>query len=105
VAQLSHQSDSMLSLYRALINLRNANAALNSGGVEKVASNGSVLRYERFDQEQRFAILLNLSQAREVATVDSGAIVVSTHLDRTGEVVVTNLSLRPFEGVVVQFGN
>jgi len=105
VAQLSHQSDSMLSLYRALINLRNANAALNSGGVEKVASNGSVLRYERFDQERRFAILLNVSQAREVATVDSGAIVVSTHLDRTGEVVVTNLSLRPFEGVVVQFGN
>jgi alpha-glucosidase len=102
VERLSAQSDSTLSLYRALISLRNANAALNSGRVENVASDGRVLRYERFDQEQRFAILLNLSQTREVAAVEPGEMVVSTHMDRNGEAVASNLSLRPFEGVVVK---
>jgi alpha-glucosidase len=102
VATLSTQGDSMLSLYHALITLRNANAALHSGGVEEVASDGRVLRYERFDREQRFAIMLNLSQTREVASVGSGEIVVSTHMDRSGEGVASNISLRPFEGVVVK---
>jgi glycosidase len=50
VATLSGQSDSVLSLYRTLIGLRNGNAALNSGRVEGVASNGHVLRYERVDE-------------------------------------------------------
>ncbi len=49
-ATLSGQSDSVLSLYRTLIGLRNSNAALNSGRVEKVASNGRVLRYERIGE-------------------------------------------------------
>jgi alpha-glucosidase len=104
VEKLSSNGESMLSLYHDLIRLRNANAALNSGGVEQVASNGRVLRYERFDGEQRFAILLNLSQAREVAQVDAGQIVACTHMDRSGERVASNLSLRPFEGVVVKVG-
>ena len=65
VATLSSQSDSMLSLYRTLIGLRNANPALHIGRVESVASNGKVLRYERVDGEQRFAIVLNLSESAE----------------------------------------
>ncbi len=102
VDTLSRQRESMLGLYRALISLRNANTALNSGRVAQVSSNGSVLRYKRIDLEQRFLIVLNLSQAREVAPVDSGEIAVSTHMDRGGESVGGNLSLRPFEGVVIQ---
>ena len=47
VAALSGQGDSMLSLYRELIRLRNSNAALHAGAIENVASNGHVLRYER----------------------------------------------------------
>jgi alpha-glucosidase len=104
VATLSDQGDSMLSLYRALIRLRSANAALHSGRVALVTSNGRILGYERIDEEQRFAILLNLSQTREAAPVDEGQIVASTHMDRTGEAVASNLALRPFEGVVVKLG-
>jgi alpha-glucosidase len=104
VATLCTRQDSMLSLYRALISLRNANAALHSGRVEQVASDGRILRYERIDQEQRFAILLNVSQAHEVASVAPGEIAVSTHMDRIGESVAGNLSLRPFEGVVIKMG-
>jgi alpha-glucosidase len=102
VATLSRQSDSVLSLYRTLIGLRNANAALNIGRVEGVASNGKVLRYERVDGEQRFSIMLNLSEGSEEAAVDVGHIVASTHMDRSGEVVASTVLLRPFEGVLVK---
>ena len=54
----------MLSLYRTLIGLRNSNTALNAGRVENVSSDGNVLRYDRFDEKQRFAILLNLSDGQ-----------------------------------------
>ena len=101
VATLSGQGDSVLSLYRALISLRNSNAALHAGAIENVASDGRVLRYERVDGEQRFAVLLNLSEGKEEASVAGGQIVVSTYMDR-GEAVASRLSLRPFEGVVVK---
>ncbi len=102
VAALSGQSDSMLSLYRALIGLRNGTAALNSGRVEGVASDGNILRYERVDGGQRFAILLNFDQSQEEAPIGGGKIVVSTHMDRSGDAVEARVSLRPFEGVVIK---
>jgi alpha-glucosidase len=102
VATLSIQNASILSLYRALIRLRNANTALNSGSVEQVSSNSRILRYQRVDQDQRFAVLLNLGQGREVTAVEPGRIVVSTQMDRDGEAVGSNISLRPFEGVVIR---
>ena len=92
----------MLSLYRALIGLRNCTAALNSGRVEGVASNGRILRYERVDGGQRFAILLNFNQSQEEAPVAAGHIVASTHVDRAGDAVESRVSLRGFEGVVIQ---
>jgi alpha-glucosidase len=101
VAALSGQSDSILSLYRKLIDLRRSYAALNTGAVENVASDGNVLRYERFDGEQRFAVLLNLGEAKEEPALASGEIVCSTLMDRSGETAA--VSLRPFEGVVVRF--
>jgi alpha-glucosidase len=92
----------VLSLYRRLIRLRNGNAALNSGGVEGVSSKGNVLGYERVDGEQRFSVLLNFNDRREEAPIGGGRIVASTHMDRSGEVVEGNVSLRAFEGVVVK---
>jgi alpha-glucosidase len=102
VATLAGQGDSMFSLYRALIGLRNSNAALHSGTMENVASNGRVLRYERTGEGERFSVLLNLSEGTEAAASAAGNVVVSTHMDRSGEGVGANLSLRPFEGVVVR---
>ena len=102
VATLSTQSDSVLSLYRALIRLRNENAALHSGRVELVASDGRILRYERFEGEQRFSVLLNLSQSAEEAPSATGQVLLSTHMDRSSEAVEQSISLRPFEGVIVK---
>src|ERR1700744_3722315 len=97
VATLSNQSDSILSLYRTLIGLRNSNAALNSGRVEGVASSGQILRYERVDDGQRFVILLNFNESQVEAPIGSGTIVVSTHMDRSGDAVASRISLRGSE--------
>jgi hypothetical protein len=75
---------------------------LNSGRVAGVASDGGILRYERVDDGQRFAILLNFNQSQEEAPIGGGHIVVSTHMDRSGDAVESRVSLRPFEGVVVR---
>jgi alpha-glucosidase len=102
VAVLSGERASVLSLYRRLIGLRNGNAALHCGGVEGVASKGNVLGYERVAGEQRFSVLLNFNEGGAEGMVGDGEIVVSTHLDRSGEAVKGNVSLRGFEGVVVR---
>jgi alpha-glucosidase len=102
VATLSSQSDSVLSLYRTLISLRNSNAALNTGQIEEVASKSNILRYQRSDGEQRFAILLNLSESHGEAPIAVGHVLASTHMDRSGEAVESSLSLRPYEGLVVK---
>ncbi len=92
----------MLSLYRALIRLRNGTPALNSGRVEGVASHGRILRYERVDEGERFAILLNFNQSQEEAPIAAGHIVVSTHMDHSGDAVESRVSLRGFEGLVIK---
>lgn len=101
VASLSAQRDSILGLYRTLIRLRRANEVLISGCLEGVAANGPVLRYERRNEQQHFAILLNLGHAQEEATVAHGHIIVSTYLDREEELIDGKVFLRPSEGLVV----
>jgi alpha-glucosidase len=102
VATLSNQSDSILSLYRTLIGLRNSNAALSTGTVENVAGDGNLLRYERSDGKQRFAVLLNLSEVEAEVTVQSGELVCSTHMDRSGPTAGSSIALRPFEGILIE---
>jgi alpha-glucosidase len=101
VASLFGQRDSILSLYRTLIRLRRANEALISGRLEGVAANGRVLRYERRNEQQHFAILLNLGHAQEEATFTHGHIIVSTYLDRENEMIDGKVFLRPSEGLLV----
>ena len=100
VAALSRQGNSMLSLYEALIALRNGEAALNSGGVSDIRSDGNILRYERVG-ERRFAVLLNFGAGVQEVESCAGRIVASTHMDRGDEGVGLRILLRPFEGVVV----
>jgi alpha-glucosidase len=101
VENLSGQRDSILSLYRTLIRLRRANEALISGRLEGVAANGPVLRYDRRNDEQHFAIILNLGHAQEEAPLTHGHVVTSTFLDRDGERIDRKVSLRPSEGLIV----
>ena len=101
VANLSWQKDSILRLYQALIRLRRSNEALISGRLEGVVANGNILRYERRDDRQHFAILLNLGHEQEEISLERGRIIVSSYLDREDDLFERNVSLRSSEGLIV----
>jgi alpha-glucosidase len=98
---------SLLALYRVLLALRRAEPALSVGGYAPVATAGSeVLAYERWDNAagRRLLVALNLGgHAHELPTTATAGrqVLVSTHLDRSGEPVGGALHLRPDEGVVI----
>jgi alpha-glucosidase len=101
VANLSRQRDSILTLYRKLIRLRRSNEGLVSGRLKGVVANGNILRYERSNDGQHFAILLNLGHEEEEINLERGRIVVSTYLDREDDLFERNVSLRSSEGLIV----
>ncbi|MBV9582107.1 MAG: DUF3459 domain-containing protein, partial [Chloroflexi bacterium] len=94
---------SMLSLHRRLIELRRRTAALSMGAYSGVYGDEDVLVYERSAGDERVRVALNLSHAaRSLAWAEPRAqVVVSTHLDRDGD-VGESLDLRADEGVVIR---
>ena len=103
VAAETEDPRSMLSLHRRLIALRRELPALSVGTYTKLHTDDHILAYERQFGEQRLRAVLNLShEARELEWLESGwHILLSTHLDRDGE-VGSQLELRPDEGLVLR---
>src|SRR4051812_36417774 len=103
VAELQQEERSILHLYKALIKLRKATPALHSGDYAPLRSRNDILCYERFSDQEKFTIALNLTHdARRLEGVGDGNIVLSTWLDRSGEALTGNELLRPDEGIIVR---
>ena len=68
---------SMLHLYRALLRLRRARAALTVGDIRLLEAPDGVLAYERVDGDDRLRVLLNLT-GEDVALAWSGDPLLST---------------------------
>jgi alpha-glucosidase len=108
VAAQRDDAKSILALYRRLIALRRAEPALEVGRFELVETQGEVLAYVRRSRrgESDFLIALNLgAQPRRVPLPRphaSGAIALSTHLDRADERIGGALELRGDEGAIVR---
>ncbi len=104
VAVLRNDPRSMLSLHRALLTLRRTDAIIRDGHFVPAGFNEHVVAFTReLEGEQRF-IALNFSstpQRLRLAGGATGTVLLSTHLDRTGRAVATDVDLRPNEGVVV----
>jgi alpha-glucosidase len=67
---------------------------------------GDLLAYSRRLGTQRFLVALNLGNDPHAVSFESaiggrGRIVISTHLDRDGEIMDGDLNLRANEGVVI----
>jgi len=96
---------SMLSLYRLLLQLRRSYPALSVGEYEPVAATRDLLAYLRRAQGERILVALNLGSEPYSLSIDSlgpmGQILLSTHMDRSHERVVSSIGLRPDEGVIV----
>jgi alpha-glucosidase len=96
---------SMLSLYRRLLRLRRSYSALSVGEYEPVAATGDLLAYLRRAPGERVLVALNLGAEPYSLSIDSlgstGQILLSTYLDRSNELVVGRIDLRPDEGVIM----
>ena len=105
VVNLEADARSILSLYRALIDLRRKLPALVTGGYEPVTAEGDILLYRRRSDGATVTIALNLGA--EPVSVTSAAIgpdneiLLSTFLDREGEKIEGGLDLRGNEGVII----
>jgi alpha-glucosidase len=102
VAAQRRDAHSILSLYRALMALRDEEPALLAGSYEIEAVEGDVLAYRRRLRDRRLLVALNLSDAcGGIGLPGLGEIRLSTWLDRQGELVRDRVKLRPAEGVIL----
>ena len=98
---------SMLSLYRGLIELRRGEPALEVGRFEPVEAH-DLLAYIRRARggEADFLVVLNLTPDgrifRRPEELGAGSIVLSTYLDRQGEPLTNELTVRGDEGIVMR---
>lgn len=105
VAAEREDAHSILALYHQLIALRRAEPALQIGGYTAVAASGDLLAYVRDFTDQRFLVALNLGgdvQTLPLNKIGTGTVVLSTGLDRDGEVARDQLEVRGDEGVIVR---
>jgi alpha-glucosidase len=72
------------------------------GVIEAVGAEGKILRYERSQGNDRFAVALNLAHEPARVLHPSGRVLLSTYLDRAGEDADKSVSLRADEEIIVQ---
>jgi alpha-glucosidase len=105
-ANLAADTHSILNLYRALIDLRKNAPELALGSYAPVAAAGDLLAYKREHAGKEVLVVLNLGGnpcSIQPGTIGySGEILLSTHLDRTGETLSDGLDLRGNEGLIVR---
>jgi alpha-glucosidase len=106
VAAQLREADSILNLYRWLIQLRRSQPALQVGTYKPVRSAGETLCYLRGVKGQAYLIGLNLGPTDASITLPSGLtagrIIRGTMIGREGESVNTSLVLRGDEGLIVE---
>jgi alpha-glucosidase len=101
VAVEDRDPQSMLRLYRRLIDLRRSSAALSAGAYRTIHVDDDVLVFARTHGDEEVVVALNLSgeaQALPTAVGQRRRVVLSTHLDDGGEPT----QLRPDEGLILR---
>jgi alpha-glucosidase len=108
VAVQNDDPASMLNLYRQLLKVRRNTPALVQGTYRSLdVEHEDCFVYLREHPEGSRLIALNFTDQPRSLSVPYGdhvGIALSTHLDRTEEVSLSELSLRPHEGIIVEVG-
>jgi len=103
-----HDPRSILTFYSQLIKVRRGERALEVGRFEPLEAGGDLLAFTRRDGDSAFLIALNFGLKSEVINFSDkapeGRVVLSTHLDRSGDHVHGELHLRPEEGLLLRLG-
>jgi len=101
VAAESVDSDSVLALYRKMLELRRLYPALHAGDISEVSAADGVLVYLRRSGEQRIQVLLNMTADERWPKCLRGEMLANSHLDLVGSLVSDYVQLRPDEAVVI----
>jgi alpha-glucosidase len=98
-----HDPGSMLTLTRALLDLRRREPALSIGDWAPLLAEDHVLVYARTWRERRFVVALNLGAAPAAVRRNdlAGSIALSTHPGCTGQLVQDRLELAGDEAVII----
>jgi alpha-glucosidase len=103
---LAADARSVLNLYRALIELRKAKPELVAGSYGPVATIGDLLAYRREYAGNALLIVLNLGadpiSIGPETMAFPGEILLSTNLDRSGEIACGGLDLGGNEGLIIR---
>ena len=106
VAAQRHDAASIYQLYRRLIHLRRVRPALALGSYRPLKADGELLLFLREMEDARLLVALNLGEdpisVRLPDELARGHVLLSSFLDRSGEASLTNLDLRPNEGILVE---
>ncbi len=106
VAVQDDDPTSMLNLYRQLLNVRRNSPALVGGTYRSLdVEHDDCFVYLREHPEGAKVIALNFTDQPRSLSVpygELGEVALSTFLDRTGKVSLSELSLRPHEGIIVE---
>jgi len=102
VASQARDAGSLLTLTRRLLDLRASEPVLQDGVHEPLEQSGSVVAYRR-SGARRLLVVLNLEHVPSSYALgaDGGRVLLSTFLDREGELVADQLRLRADEGLVI----
>ncbi|MBU0705377.1 MAG: DUF3459 domain-containing protein, partial [Chloroflexi bacterium] len=106
VGTQSADPTSMLNLYRQLLRYRRGSPALYGGAYRSLdVGDDDCFVYLRTAGDERRLIALNFANKTRQVSIpgeDKGQIVISTHLDREERVSLSQLELRPHEGIIVE---
>jgi alpha-glucosidase len=98
----SENPDSILHLYRRLIDLRRKHLTLVQGKIQLVATENNVLRYQRTGARDRILVLLNMGAELAHVITESGTVLASTHFHREEQKVSGALDLKAAEGLIIE---
>jgi alpha-glucosidase len=106
VEKLKHDTRSILTLYRRLIEFRRKHRALSIGTYVSIHTQEHVFGYERRYGNERLLVLLNLGHEPETIALPADAresnILLSTHLDRDSERIESAVEIRRDEGLIIE---
>ncbi|MEW5871234.1 MAG: alpha-amylase family glycosyl hydrolase [Chloroflexota bacterium] len=106
VASQSEDPTSILNLYRRLLSLRRASPALHGGSYQPLETQPDCFVYLRQASDgERQLVALNFAESEQrlaLPGASSGEILLSTYLDREGKQSLSDLRLRPNEGLILR---
>ena len=104
VASQSRDAGSLLTLYRRLLELRAAEPVLQDGVQEALTAGPALVAYRRTSASRRLLVIVNFTHERtRFALGDDapGRVLLSSFLDREGERVSDQVTLRGDEGLLL----